>query len=280
MLFAKYIQEFRNCIEPTAKRSDFTEKILKMIVKDESRIDYSPSSYNGFYDGKTQGTGEDKQIIGDNIHNCAKKIVGYLDICDDKTKSLPKFKEYLKKLQFNTATKYILCDSFRCELPNINIDNYIDELSELLIKVIKEAAKDTEYCNTSMSDITHIDSKTTPTTGNQLVNKIKARHAEKIEETIEKLEELCRGMICGYESDLKKQTFQTMYSQYIELNARLAGYAEIYPFLESLSKIPQSVLKERDFFMYDEEQPWFKNHLRYMELLLNLRKDLNRIGEV
>ena len=279
MLFAKYIQKLHSCIEPTAKRSDFTEKILKKIIKDESQIKYSPSSYNGFYDGKTHGAGEDKQIIGDNIHNCAKKIVGYLDISDDKTKSLPKFKEYLKKLQFNTATKYNLCDSFRCELPNINIDNYIDELSELLIKVIKEAAKDTEYSNTSMSDSTHIDTKT-PTTGNQLANIIKARHAEKIEETIEKLEELCRGMICGYESDLKKQAFQTLYSQYIELNARLAGYAEIYPFLESLSKIPQSVLKERDFFMYDEEQPWLKNLRSYMELLLNLRKELNRIGEV
>lgn len=279
MLFATYIQKLHSCIEPTANRSNFTERILKMIVRNESTIDYSSSSYNGFYDGKTHGAGEDKQIIGDNIHNCAKKIVGYLDISDDKTKSLPKFKEYLKKLQFNTATKYNLCDSFRCELPNINIDNYIDELSELLIKVIKEAAKDTEYSNTSMSDSTHIDTKT-PTTGNQLANIIKARHAEKIEDTIEKLEGLCRDMIYGYESDYKKQSFQEKYSQYIELNAQLAGYAEIYPFLESLSKIPQSILKERDFYWLDEEQPLLKNHHSYMKMLLNLRKELNKTEEV
>ena len=53
---------------------------------------------------------------------------------------MPKFKAYLENLQFNNATKEKLCDSFRCELPNINIDNYIDELSELLINVIKDAA--------------------------------------------------------------------------------------------------------------------------------------------
>ena len=280
MYFADYIQKLHNCIEPTAKRGDFTERILKMIVRNESLIDYSPSSYNGFYDGKTEVIGEEKVkvIIDDKIHNCAKRIVGYLDISDDKTKSLPNFKEYLKNLQFNTATKNDLCDSFRCELPNINVDNYIDELSELLIKVIKEAAKDDALSNRSMSSSAHIDTNT-PITGNQLANKIKAKHAEKIEDIIEKLQELCRGMLYGYEFDYQKDVFQKMYYQYKELNAKLAGYAILYPFIESLSKIPQSLLKERDFFILDEEN-LLKNYQDYMDLLMNIRKEVNGLEEV
>ena len=140
MFFAEYIQKLHYYIEPTTKRSEFTEKILKMIVINEKLIDYSDSSYNGFFDGKTQGRGNDKKIIGDKICYCAKMIVGSLDESEGKNKPLPKFKAYLENLQFNNATKEKLCDSFRCDLPNINVNNYIDELSELLIKIIKEAA--------------------------------------------------------------------------------------------------------------------------------------------
>ena len=141
MLFATYIQLLHKCIEPDTGRGDFTEKILKMIVKNEKKLNYSSiSSYNGFYDGKTLGKGKDKKIIGDKVQTCAKKIVGYLDVSEDKVNTLPRFKNYLKELRFNTSAKKQLCDSFRCELPNINVDNYIDELSELLIKIIKVAA--------------------------------------------------------------------------------------------------------------------------------------------
>lgn len=140
MFFATYIQNLHKCIESTTNRSNFTEKILKMIVKNENLLYYSVSSYNGFYDGKTQGSGNNKKIVGDRINNCAKKIVVSLDESEDQTKSLPKFKDYLKSLQFNTSAKNELCDIFRCELPNINVENYIDELSELLIRIIKEVA--------------------------------------------------------------------------------------------------------------------------------------------
>lgn len=61
---------------------------------------------------------------------------------------MPKFKAYLKGLQFNTAAKNKICDSFRCELPDINVNNYIDKLSELLIRIIKEAAGDIKKENT------------------------------------------------------------------------------------------------------------------------------------
>ena len=50
MFFATYIQKLHYYIEPTTKRSEFTEKILKMIVINEKLIDYTDSSYNGFFE--------------------------------------------------------------------------------------------------------------------------------------------------------------------------------------------------------------------------------------
>ncbi len=140
MFFATYIQRLHDCIEPETNRGDFTKKILELIVTNPNKVKYSNSSYNGFFDGKTEGKGNDKKIIRDMICNCAKKSVDYLDVSEDKVNTLPRFKNYLKELRFNTSAKKQLCDSFRCELPNINVDNYIDELSELLIKIIKVAA--------------------------------------------------------------------------------------------------------------------------------------------
>ena len=150
MFFAEYIQKLHDCIEPETNRGDFTKNILELIVTNKEKVKYdSISSYNGFYDGKTQGKGDDKKIIGDKICNCAKKMVDYLDISEDKVNTLPRFKNYLKELRFNISAKKQLCDSFRCELPNINTDNYIDEISELLIKIIKEAASNVK------TDATH-----------------------------------------------------------------------------------------------------------------------------
>lgn len=156
MFFATYIQRLHDCIEPETNRGDFTKKMLELIVTNPNKVKYSNSSYNGFFDGKTEGKGNDKKIIGDMICNCAKKSVDYLDVSEDKVNTLPRFKNYLKELRFNTSAKKQLCDSFRCELPNINTDNYIDELSELLIKIIKEAASKE---NTERTVNPHIESK-------------------------------------------------------------------------------------------------------------------------
>lgn len=141
MLFAIFIQKLHSCVEPYKGRGAFTEKIIKLIVTDEKKLEHrSMQSFNGYYDGKTEGKGKDKKIIRDMINAYAINIVQFLDESEDKTKSLPKFKAYLKGLQFNTAAKNEICDSFRCELPNINTDNYIDELAELLIRIIRKAA--------------------------------------------------------------------------------------------------------------------------------------------
>lgn len=249
MLFAIYIQKLRNCIEPNTSRGDFTKKILKLIVTNEQLVDdYSKSSYNGFYDGATQGTGKDKKIIGDKIHACAIKIVGYLDVDEsgNKTKVLPKFKAYLKKLQFNTTTKNDLCDSFRCELPNINIDNYLDQLSELLIKVINEAAdqkkrgKDIDPPIDDSANTKEGESASTTTNIN----------TDKIEELKDLISELNGGFIelkdkgielhspfahrTDEEQNVKEQEFESIRTDFIEKHNRLRRYYLSFPELRDI----------------------------------------------
>ncbi len=145
MFVAIILQKLHKCIEPNTSRGEFTKKILKLIVTNEKKVDYSSmSSYNRFYDGVTQGTGKEKTIVKDTIGNCALNMKNSLDISEENSDIFPKFKAYLKNLQFRDMAKKDLCDDFRCECPNININNYIDELSGLLFKAIKEAADQKE----------------------------------------------------------------------------------------------------------------------------------------
>ena len=136
MFFAKYIQMLHKNVECGTSRGAFAEKILKMIVTDESRICYSKSSYDGFYDGKTEGKGADKIVVGDGIKACARKIKDILD----KDSNYKKYKTYLRNLHFNSEAKDALCECFRKEIPDINRDNYAEKLSQLLGQIIEEAA--------------------------------------------------------------------------------------------------------------------------------------------
>ena len=274
MFFATYIQKLHYYIEPTTKRSEFTEKILKMIVINEKLIDYTDSSYNGFFDGKTQGRGNDKKIIGDKICNCAKKIVGSLDESEDKNKPLPKFKAYLENLQFNNATKEKLCDSFRCELPNINVDNYIDELSKLLIKIIKVAAgKESKEENTipSIEDITsvegknieHLDDECSGITLSCLtrINDGIMDLIGLIDILLQKGESLAKevnrnSISTPYRKCSNWESFQKFYNQYQEKNIALHTYFEKYN-----CNIFTPAIKFKDKFTSDSF--WRCNPMRY-----------------
>ncbi len=146
MLFADCIQKLHSIVEPQASRANFTEKILKLLVTNEKILNYSDSSYKGFYDGVTEGTGKEKRVVGDKIYSCARII----EKCLDESKA--KFSNYISSLQFNTTAKNKLCDSFRDEIPDINPDNYPEKLGQLLIKIIVDAAGNGENSNNKVLD--------------------------------------------------------------------------------------------------------------------------------
>ena len=56
MLFAVFIQKLHSCVEPYKGRGAFTEKIIKLIVTDEKKLEHrSMESFNRYYDGKIDG---------------------------------------------------------------------------------------------------------------------------------------------------------------------------------------------------------------------------------
>jgi len=278
-------------------KAEFTQNLFLNSVNDSSTIIDKRKSLPVF---KGYNRGNPIDEIANDV------------LCDLNEEGIRKFLEDTFDSNPDKKAEYVqtICTKFKDDIPDISPDNICQKITDFFINdvlgsVCRVVNSDDNNTNETESefdkrnplnipDNTSTDSEVTPSTSNppsspyasetiacnKLNNKIKARHAEKIEDTIEKLEGLCRDMIYGYESDYKKQSFQEKYSQYIKLNAQLAGYAEIYPFLESLSKIPQSILKERDFYWLDEEQPLLKNHRSYMKLLLNLRKELNKTEEV
>ena len=132
MLFTEFIQILHGIIGKGKGQVEFTETILKQIVSKEKLIDYSVSNYKKIYNGKTEGKGKEKKIIGDAINKCAKSMVSYLD----KRQLI----DYLKNLEFNITAKNQLCDSFREAISDINIDNVFNRVADLLENIINNCA--------------------------------------------------------------------------------------------------------------------------------------------
>lgn len=196
MLFANFIQLLHKLTEPNTSRSKFTEKTLKQIITNEEILKYSVSSYNIFYDGKIEGRGENKKIVGDTIDKLAETILHYLDS--------KKFEQYLNKFQFNTKAKNELCDRFREAVPDININNYAEKLSKLLeVIIINTAGKSN-------------DTQSIQNTSNHT---IKMRHAIEIENLIKEIIDLIQDMPYWYEGENRKNTFQEKYRNYHRLNS-------------------------------------------------------------
>lgn len=254
MLFANYIQLLHKSIEPATSRSLFTENIIKQTITDERILNYSASSWNHFYDGKTEGKDVNRKIIGDAINNLAQTISPYLNT--------GKFKQYLVKLEFNSKAKNDLCASFKEAVPDINIDNYADKLSELLENIIKNAA-DTPKKNSTSDSVPKASNHT-----------IKIRHSIEIEVIIKEIMELIENMPYWYENDNHKDAFIEKYKTLHRLNRELCAYGIMYEFIDGIKKLPQYMLQEEDFFVFNESRPYLYKFKDYKLLLVEIRKEL------
>ena len=134
MYFAEFVQRLNGVLNVEGGRGGFAETVLKMVVTKEKKLQYSDSSYNKFYDGKTEGRTPNRVIVGDNITTCAKIIKSYLDA--------RKFTNYLKGFCLGDAPVNELCTLFKSEIPDINCDNYAEKIAQLLIQNISDAAVD------------------------------------------------------------------------------------------------------------------------------------------
>lgn len=125
------------------------------------------------------------------------------------------------------------------------------------------------------------DGKEESAAKNSSINQtIKRRHAEKIDKIIDEIIELMKSMVHYYDSDRENESFKSNYYKYYELNSDLCGYALTYPFIESIKNIPMYLLKETDFFVFNDSNPYLVNYGKYKELLIDIRKEITALDEV
>ena len=125
------------------------------------------------------------------------------------------------------------------------------------------------------------DGKDESAAKNSSINQtIKRRHAEKIDKIIDEIIELMKSMVHYYDSERENESFKSNYYKYYELNSDLCGYALTYPFIESIKNIPMYLLKETDFFVFNDSNPYLVNYVKYKELLIDIRKEITALDEV
>lgn len=201
--------------------------------------------------------GKEEGKSGNDISNIAPDLEAYFDkkryVEDLEQYENLKLKEFAKALQLEV---------------NFNNPKAVKQaIADCYYSIIKNACK-TRDNNNEESDKHKV-----------LDRKIKRRHADKIDDIIDKIIELIKSMVYYYDSDREKESFQQNYSNYCELNSNLCDYALIYPFIGSIQKLPEYILKEKDFFVFEDSNPYLGNYKKYKELLLEIRKEITELDE-
>lgn len=121
MDFKDFIQKLSSVIRAGGSTDKFTRSIFEAIVTEEGQPildEYKKSSYKGFYNGST------------SIRKISQKINAYIDPME--------FADYIN--QFPDAVAGNLCNVFSADIPNITPCNAADDLADLFVSIITEAA--------------------------------------------------------------------------------------------------------------------------------------------
>ena len=121
MVFKDFIQKLSSVIRAGGSTDKFTRSIFEAIVTEEGQPildEYKKSSYKGFYNGST------------SIRKISQKINAYIDPME--------FADYIN--QFPDAVAGNLCNVFSVDIPDITPCNAADDLADLFVSIITEAA--------------------------------------------------------------------------------------------------------------------------------------------
>lgn len=121
MQFTEFAKKLASVIRAGNSTDKFTRALFEAILSDEGQgilDEYKPSSYKSFYNGNT------------SIKRIANKINAYIDPME--------FSSYIDN--FSDAAVKNLCTVFSEEIPGICSFNAGEELAELFVSIITEAA--------------------------------------------------------------------------------------------------------------------------------------------
>lgn len=284
MFFADFIQRLRPIIGDGRSIPEYVRFFLMKIIIDPTSENelgkvtmigdifnnkLSVSARKSYYYGKTEGKGKNKRITGDNINKLARSIVNYLDI--------EKFKNCFENLQFNLEATNKLKDSFKDVFSGESYDKIVDRLANEL-KTIIDSAAGKRNDNTSSSSI--VSDTTDPTIIKEKVDDkrtISKSDKEEIRKIIREIHDSMKGMGYWYEENKEDISFKEKYSKYTDLNQNLLSFGLVYPFIDSLKKLPKQMLRREDFFACKEGVE--QRVLEYKGLLDDLIQELLKIPE-
>ena len=125
MDFKEFIQRMASVIIAGGSTASFTRSVFEAILSEEGQVildEYKTSSYKSFYNGQAK------------ISRLAKKINAYIEPMN--------FSDYI--YQFSDAAVENLCNQFSDVLPDITPHNAGEQLAELFVSIITEAAGTTK----------------------------------------------------------------------------------------------------------------------------------------
>ena len=121
MTFSVFVQRLSAVIRAGSNTSDFTRSVIQAILSEEGQDildEYKDSSFKGFYNGQS------------SVTRLAKKINAYIEPMN--------FQTYFDS--FPEGVLQNLCDQFSDVLPDINLHNFGEKISDLFVSILTEAA--------------------------------------------------------------------------------------------------------------------------------------------
>ena len=125
MDFKEFIHRLASVISAGGNTAAFTRSVFEAILSEEGQDildEYQPSSYKSFYNGQAK------------ITRLARKINAYIEPMS--------FSDYI--YQFSDAAVDNLCTQFSDVLPEITPHNAGDQLANLFVSIITDAAGTTK----------------------------------------------------------------------------------------------------------------------------------------
>ena len=125
MDFKEFIQRMASVVIAGGSTAAFTRSVFEAILSEEGQVildEYKASSYKSFYNGQAK------------ISRIAKKINAYIEPMN--------FSDYI--YQFSEPAIENLCNQFSDVLPEITPHNAGEQLADLFVSIITEAAGTTK----------------------------------------------------------------------------------------------------------------------------------------
>ena len=158
MFFAEYVQKMRTIENPQKGQYSFMIDFLGHCFTEKYKFPLSETTAKRYFKGKTEGTGKNSRVVGDEIGHFAIKHKNHFDSC--------RLAKYIQEITRNHTYKNTIIDFFKDDIPDLTEGNYPEKLAELCKSLLDIAAGKVDPMveiteddgNGAQIDTTHLES--------------------------------------------------------------------------------------------------------------------------